>query len=235
MNFSITIIEDNLQEKERLLNAVHTWEETKHLTLDITYYGSGEDYLEAHMNDNSHLYILDIQLPGMTGIDVAKQMRARGFDGAILFLTAFREYVFDGYDVRALHYLLKPVVQEALDKCLDDILEQLHGNYFVFRDNNSIIQIPYSDIICLSVVKHYIEITTKKEVYSIRMSLKSILPFLPKEFVQCHRGHIVNIRHIRKLTTSYIFLSNNTKVLIGRNHLDSVRHEYADFSMRLNV
>ena len=176
-----------------------------------------------------------IQLPCMTGIDVAKQMRARGFDGAILFLTAFREYVFDGYDVRALHYLLKPVVQEALNKCLDDILAQLRGNYFVFRDNNSIIQIPYSDIICLSVVKHYIELTTKKEVYSIRKSLKSILPFLPKEFVQCHRGHIINMRHIRKLTATNIFLSNHTTVVIGRNYLDGVRHEYADFSMRLNI
>ena len=235
MNFKITIIEDNLQEKERLLNALHTWEEKKHLTLDISDYDNGEAYLDAHTNDDSHLYILDIQLPGMTGIDIAKQMRSRGFDGAILFLTAFREYVFDGYDVRALHYLLKPVVPEALDKCLDDILEQLHGNYFVFRDNNSIIQIPYADIICLSVVKHYIEITTKKEVYSIRMSLKSILPFLPKEFIQCHRGHIVNMRHIRKLTATNIFLSNHTTVLIGRNYLDTVRHEYADFSMRLNV
>jgi len=235
MNFNITIIEDNPQEKERLLKALHIWEETNNLPLHIHDYANGEAYLEEHDTDEDHLYILDIQLSGMTGIDVAKKMRARGFDGAILFLTAFREYVFKGYDVRAMHYLLKPVVQEALDKCLDDILQQLKGNYFISRDNGNILQIPYNDIICLSVAKHYIEITTKKEVYSIRMSLKSILPFLPKEFVQCHRGHIVNMRHIRKITATNIYLSNNTSVLIGRNYLDSVRHEYADFSMRLNV
>lgn len=235
MNFNITIIEDTLEEKERLLHALHIWETNNNFTLHISYYDNGEAYLEEHDSDNSHLYILDIQLPGMTGIDVAKKMRARGFDGAILFLTAFREYVFEGYDVRAMHYLLKPVVQEALDKCLDDILQQLKGNYFTFRDNGDIIQIPYGDIICLSVVKHYIEITTKKEVYSIRMSLKSILPFLPKEFVQCHRGHIVNVRHIRKISGNIITLSNLTTVLVGRNYLDTVRYEYADFSMRFDV
>lgn len=235
MNFNITIIEDNLQEKERLLKALHIWEEKNALPLHIHDYANGEAYLEEHDTDEDHLYILDIQLSGMTGIDVAKRMRARGFDGSILFLTAFREYVFDGYDVRAMHYLLKPIVQEALNKCLDDILKQLKGNYFVYRDNGNIIQIPYGDIICLSVVKHYIEITTKKEVYSIRMSLKSILPFLPKEFVQCHRGHIVNMRHIRKVSGNVITLSNLTTVLIGRNYLDTVRYEYADFSMRLNV
>ena len=135
MNFNITIIEDNPQEKERLLKALHIWEETNKLPLHIHDYANGEAYLEEHDTDEDHLYILDIQLSGMTGIDVAKKMRARGFDGAILFLTAFREYVFDGYDVRAMHYLLKPVVQEALDKCLDDILQQLKGNYFIFRNN----------------------------------------------------------------------------------------------------
>lgn len=235
MNYNITIIEDNLQEKERLLNALHAWEIKNNTTLHIDYYDSGENYLSSHTTDESQLYILDIQLSGMTGIDVAKEIRKRGFDGNILFLTAFREYVFEGYNVRALHYLLKPVSQEALNKCLDDVHQQLKGDYFVFRDNSHMIQTPYSDIICLSVVKHYIEITTKKEVYSVRMSLKSILPFLPAEFVQCHRGHIVNMHHIRKITTTNIVLSNNTTVQIGRNYLSTVRREYADFSMRFNV
>lgn len=235
MNFNITIIEDNIQEKERLIDALHLWEEKNKISLHIDYYLSGEDYFSSCATDESNLYILDIQLSGMTGIDVAKKMRERGFDGTLLFLTAFREYVFEGYDVRALHYLLKPVSQEALNKCLDDVHQQIKGDYFVFRDNSHMLQIPYSDIICLSVVKHYIEITTKKEVYSIRMSLKSILPFLPTDFVQCHRGYIVNMRHIRKVTATNIMLSNNTTVQIGRNYLSSLRREYADFSMRFNI
>ena len=235
MNFSITIIEDNIQEKERLIELLRIWEVKNSITLHIDHYKSGEDYLSSCSTDESNLYILDIQLPFMTGIDVAKKMRGRGFEGTILFLTAFREYVFEGYDVRALHYLLKPVSQEALNKCLDDVHQQLKGDYFVFRDNSHMIQIPYSDIICLSVVKHYIEITTKKEVYSVRMSLKSILPFLPADFVQCHRGYIINMRHIRKVTATSIMLSNNTTVPIGRNYLSTLRHEYADFSMRFNV
>lgn len=235
MNFNITIIEDNIQEKKRLIEALCIWEGKNNITLHIDYYISGEDYFSSCATDESNLCILDIQLSGMTGINVAKKMRERGFEGNILFLTAFREYVFEGYDVRALHYLLKPVSQESLCKCLDDVYKQLKGEHFVFRDNSHIIQIPYSDIICFSVVKHYIEITTKKEVYSVRMSLKSILPFLPTDFVQCHRGYIVNIRHIRKVTATNILLSNNTTVQIGRNYLSSLRQEYADFSMRFNL
>ena len=79
------------------------------------------------------------------------------------------------------------------------------------------------------------DITTTTGIYSCRMSLGNILSVLPRDFVQCHRSYIVNMRHIRKLAATTITLSNKTTLQIGRNYLDSVRHEYALFSMRLDV
>lgn len=201
----------------------------------FNFFVDGENYFSSHTADNSALYILDIQLHKMDGIEVAKRMRARGYNGTILFLTSFREYVFDGYDVRALNYLLKPVSQEILDKCLDDVYQQLLGNSFVYRDTHNFVQIEYSDILSFSVNNHYVDITTTHGICTCRMTLSNILPLLPKDFVQCHRSYIVNMRHIRKIAATTITLSNKTTVQISRNHLDSVRHEYAMFSMRLDV
>ena len=98
MNISITIIEDQRKEKELLMNALQQWEKQRNVTLQIEYFCSGENYFASHPTDESILYILDIQLREMDGIEIAKQMRARGYEGTILFLTSFREYVFDGYD-----------------------------------------------------------------------------------------------------------------------------------------
>lgn len=235
MKLSVTIVEDQPIEKERLYAALHIWQEKNNATLDIEHFICGENYFASHPTDESTIYILDIQLPGMDGIEVAKKMRSRGYEGVILFLTAFREYVFDGYDVRALNYLLKPVSQEALDRCLDDVYQQLLGNSFVFRDGNDIIQIPYRNILVFSAEKHYVHITTTETVYTVRLPLNNILTILPKDFVQCHRGFIVNMRHIRKIAQTTITLSNKTTLQISRNYLDSVRHEYAMFSMRLDV
>ncbi|MBR4027560.1 MAG: response regulator transcription factor [Lachnospiraceae bacterium] len=234
MIFHITIIEDNLEEKELLLSAIQVWSEKKHITLQIEHFLDGEQYFLSHSKDESMLYILDIELNTMNGIDVAKKIRSRGYKGNILFLTAFREYVFHGYDVKALHYLLKPVSSEILHKCLDDVYEQFYGNSFIYRDGSNIVQIPFYHILSFSIVKHYVDITTTDNVYACRLSLKNILVHLPKEFIQCHRSYIINLRHIRKIAGTTITLSNKTTVSIGRNYLDDVRHDYADFTMRFN-
>lgn len=181
------------------------------------------------------LYILDIQLHSITGMEIAKKMRTRGYKGVILFLTAFREYVFDGYNVRALNYLLKPLSIKELHKCLDDVYKQLQGNCFVYRDTNNIIQLPFCDILSFSVIKHYIDITTTDGIYKCRLSLSHILSHLPEDFIQCHRSYIINIRHIRKISRTTITLSNKTTVPIGRNYLENVRYEYANFSMRFDI
>lgn len=213
MNISITIIEDKVDERERLIEALHNWECRKNVTLQINYFCNGENYFNSYKTDESNLYILDIQLKGMDGIQIAQKMRERGYKGILLFLSAFQEYVFQGYDVHALQYLLKPAVQEKLDKCLDDVQDQLTCDYFIFRNGSDKLQIPYNDI--------------------IRQTLKNILPFLPHYFVQCHRSYIVNVRYVTSIGTDRIYLPNHKIALLGRNYIDSFRHEYAQFTSRL--
>ena len=233
MNIKITILEDKIEEQERLITALNNWAQNRVVTLDILHYDSGESYLASHKTDDSHLYILDIELPGMDGIKFAEQLRIRGYQGIILFLSAFQEYVFQGYDVHALHYLLKPVVQEKLDKCLDDVQEQLANDYFVFRNGTEKLQLPYREIICFSARDHFVDITTTKEVYSIRQTLKNILPFLPHNFVQCHRSYIVNVRYVTNIGTDRIYLPNKKIALLGRNYVESFHHEFSLFTARL--
>ena len=68
------------------------------------------------------LFFSDIELNcnnSFTGIDACKQLRESGYTGIIIFLTAFKEYVFDGYDVQAFNYLLKPINYGTINNCLD--------------------------------------------------------------------------------------------------------------------
>ena len=234
MNIKITIIEDKEDERVQLVNALLNWTQCKNVTLNIEYFCNGENYFASNKTDENDLYILDIQLHGLNGIQIAQKMRARGYNGIILFLSAFKEYVFQGYDVHALHYLLKPIVQEQLDKCLDDVCTQLSTEYFLFRNGNEKLQLPFNEIICFSSRDHFVDITTtKKEVYSIRQTLKNILPFLPQNFIQCHRCYIINMRYITSIDKeSTIMLPNNKTISIGRNYEELFRREYALFTSR---
>lgn len=112
MKMKITILEDSVIEAERLRSGIWKYGQQYDWDIGIDEYKSGEDYF-LHNPDcqsiQSSAFFLDIQMGEMNGIDVAKRLRASGYKGIIVFLTAFREYVFHGYEVRALNYLLKPV------------------------------------------------------------------------------------------------------------------------------
>ena len=170
----------------------------------------------------------------MSGLDVAKKLRKEGYQGPIIFLTAFREYVFHGYEVHAMNYLLKPVKQETLFLCLDEIAKDLSGNSYLYRNKQDIIRIPYRDILSFSSSLHYVDILTVSEHFCQYATLNNIIEYLPQEFIRTHKSCIVNMAHIYKISGSTIVLSNHMTTQIGRSYLKSVASAFTAYSTRFD-
>lgn len=234
MTINVTIIENNLNELDQLQHALDAWSENNSTPLSVTTYASGEDYFSANTTHTSNVYFLDIQLDGMNGLDIAQQLRQDEYAGEIIFLTSFREYVFSGYKVHALNYLLKPLEIESLYSCMNEIKESLQTNYYVFRNNQEIVQIEYRVILSFSSFLHSIDILTCHEHFTQHASLSNILSHLPKQFIRVHRSHIVNMTHIHKISGNTITLSNHTTVPIGRQYLNDVRKSFTEYATRLD-
>ncbi len=116
MKMKITILEDSVIESERLKNGIRKYGQQYDWDIEIDEYESGEEYFSKNSEGTTiqaSAFFLDIQMGQMNGIEVAKRLRESGYQGIIVFLTAFREYVFRGYEVRALNYLLKPVKENT--------------------------------------------------------------------------------------------------------------------------
>ena len=99
MNMKIIILEDSSIEAERLKKGISTYGQKHYLNIDIDEYKSGEDYFSSNPDfreNQPSAFFLDIQMNKLNGIDVAKRLRLLGYKGIIVFLTAFREYVFKG-------------------------------------------------------------------------------------------------------------------------------------------
>lgn len=233
MLINVTIIENDSNELKQLLHALESWNSKNTADLSITTYASGEDYFSSNKTHISHVFFLDIQLDGMNGLDIAKQLRQDGYAGEIIFLTSFREYVFGGYKVHALNYLLKPLELDALFSCMNEIKESLQASYYVFRSNQDIVQIGYRDIIAFSSFMHNTDILTCHDHFSQHASLGNILAHLPKQFIRVHRSHIVNMAHIYKISGNTITLSNRTTVPIGRQYLNDVRNAFTAYATRM--
>ena len=165
---------------------------------------------------------------------LAKRLRKEGYIGPIIFLTAFREYVFHGYEVHALNYLLKPVKEEPLFLCPNEIANDISKSSYLYRNKQDIISIPYKEIITFSSSLHYIDILTVSDHYCQYATLNNIIEYLPQEFIRIHKSCIVNMAHIYKVTGSTIVLSNHMTTQIGRSYMKSVIAAFTAYSMRFD-
>lgn len=237
MKLTISILEDQPTESKHLKAILKKWSLQAKCELEIFEYRSGEEFFDK--NDPSayeacSVFFLDIQMKEMNGLDVAKKLRKEGYHGPVIFLTAFREYVFHGYEVRAMNYLLKPVKEESLFLCLDEIKNNLCGNSYLYRNKQEIIRIPYKDILSFSSSRHYIDILTVSDHFCQYAALNHIIEYLPLEFIRTHKSCIVNMAHIYKLSSSTIVLSNHMTVPIGRSYMKNVTAAFAAYSTRFD-
>jgi DNA-binding LytR/AlgR family response regulator len=237
MKLTISILEDQTAEAEHLKSILNKWSLQTNCELTISEYFSGEDFFEENditSYQTFSVFFLDIQLKKMNGLDVAKKLRKEGYQGAIIFLTAFREYVFCGYEVHAMNYLLKPVKEEPLFLCLDEIAKNLSSSSYLYRYKQDIISIPYKDILSFSSSLHYIDILTVSEHFCQYATLNNILAYLPQEFIRIHKSCIVNMAHIYKISGATIVLSNHMTAQIGRSYTKSVIASFTAYSTRFD-
>lgn len=204
---------------------------------ETVIYTSGEEFFdknEFYMSEDISVFLLDIQMKKINGIEVAKTLRKNGYEGDIIFLTSFREYVFKGYEVHALNYLLKPVDANPLYLCLDEIAKKRLGNCYVYRHNQDVITIPYKDIISISSNMHSVDILTTKDIFHQYCTLNAIMVHLPSEFIRIHRSCIVNITHINKIAKNVISLSNHKTATIGRTYITEVLEAFTNYITRFD-
>lgn len=237
MVFNITIVEDEAAHAGKLRGLLAEWGEENGADISVRCFQEGGS-LFADGYDDDELFFLDISLASSNGIDIARKLRSEGFRGNIIFLTSFSEYVFDGYHVQALDYLLKPIDRERLDRCMKPILRDMAGSCYTVRTKSELIKIPYHKIMAFTSFRHYVDIQTQIPVsptdkstfrsYRHKTTLKALQQQLPQEFVKCHRTVIVNMNKVMKVTCTDLTLSDNTVYPISESCLEDVRKAFAE-------
>lgn len=221
----IAIIEDESSCREQLDAVLKSWSIEHNIMIAVSCYETGKQLLSDTFQKYK-LIFLDIDMPEISGMETAKELRQNGYNGHIIFVTAHNEYVYEGYHVRALDYILKPITLKTLENCLNPVLHELQSSTYILRTATSIEKIPYASIIAFATQGHYIEIITKEYTYRQKISLKVLKQLLPEDFVQCHRTLIVNINHVVKLDGKNLHLTNQTVYPISRQYMESVQNAF---------
>lgn len=229
----VAICDDNPSLTEKINTMLSIYDHSMFET--YTYYNPLKliNHLEI---ENFDFFILDIEMDEMSGVDLAKKIREKGILSPILFLTSYKEYMEDVFQVQTFDYLLKPPTQERMNQVLEKLVHYIGKpeNYFVFSINKTTHKVPTKDIIYFEKDKRQVIIHTIDETYKPYMSTNQVNEQLDVDFVQIHSSFIINCSFIKELGNNFLLLDFKgefVEIPISRRFKSS-SHENIVMSMR---
>ncbi len=216
--YRFAVCDDNPADRAYVTELVEEWNKGGGYMLRIDSYSSAEAFLFAYEEDKTmDVLLLDIEMGDMSGVELARRLRQEGAGLQIVFITGYMEYIAEGYDVEALHYLLKPVTKEKLNAVLNRAMERLRTreNAMTLSLPDGIVRLPLYEIRYLEVMKNYVTIHAAEE-YSLKRSLSELTMELDESFFRIHRSYIVSLRAVKKVTRTEVHLKDGTVLPLSR-------------------
>ena len=178
------------------------------------------------------MLFLDILLGGINGVELAKKLRGMKHTMQIVFTTDTEKYVFEGYNVSALNYLVKPIKYDKFCSIMNQAKKMIDNQkFYLCKTSDSIVKIPYEDIIVIEMDSHNAVITTKTGQYITRRTISDILDTLQDDvFLQCHKSRIVNIQHIFSISKKIIRLSNGLMVDGSSKYMKELNESFISYN-----
>lgn len=230
----IAIVDDEVKEQEIIIKYICEWAETKKELVEFSRFQSSESFLFSWEEEKDYnLLVLDIEMGEINGLELAKRVRIEDKSIPIIFVTGYDEYMQYGYDVSALHYLIKPVNKERLFQVLDKLAEskQEEIKSLVVNSENEVRRIQVNHIMYVEAAGHGSVMHTFDEVISLKESLGEMEKqvTLIDEIVKCHRAYLVNLRFISAIQNKNLILDNSEKLPVSRNQMKHVQQEFLRF------
>lgn len=196
---TIVIAEDDPRQAVALVGLLRRFEQERGVPLDIRHHADGDALLAAH-DSSVDLVLLDVEMPGTDGIDVAAQIRAADRQVAVAFVTHAAHRAAQGFGVDALDFLVKPVRYEALSRTVDRArarVATLAASAVVLDLDTGHLRIDAAEIVLLEAAGRYVDVHTLEGRYRAKGPLKSIEARLSgRGFYRCHHGYVVNLVHV---------------------------------------
>lgn len=224
MNYKIAICDDSDADREYILNMVQRWAEGAGHSVHADMFGSAESFLFHYAEESDYdILLLDIEMGGMDGVTMAKELRKSNDTVQIVFVTGYSDYISEGYEVAALHYLMKPVKEEKLCSVLDRAAEKLAKNEKVLtlEAGGQMVRVPVYQIRYADVMGNYVTIHALCDT-TVKMTLGELEKELDERFYRVGRSCIVNLANISRVTKAEIKLSDGTAIPLPRGAYEGV-------------
>lgn len=224
MNYKIAICDDSDADRQYISGLAKCWAEGAGHSVQTASFASAESFLFHYAEESDYdILLLDVEMGGMDGVTMAKKLREDNEAIQIVFITGYSDYIAEGYEVTALHYLMKPVKQEKLFAVLDRAAGKLVKNERILNLESSgeMVRIPVYRIRYAEVLGNYVTIHGDCEI-KVKMTLGELEKELDERFLRVSRFAVVNLTQIRHVTKREIRLNDGASIPLPRGAYENV-------------
>ena len=228
--YKIAVCDDESAQLETISAMAAAWSAKEGFPCEIHRFASAEAFLFEYEEDKTYdILLLDVEMKPMNGIDLAKRIRQENNRVEIIFITSHFEFAGEGYEVDALHYLMKPVSPEKLMRVLDKAAEKLAAEppSVVISCEGETVKLYESDILYVEAFLHYIVIHTKEKAYRIKENISSFAGRVSDDFYRVHRSYLVSLKQITRISRTSVHLGG-IEIPLSRGKYDGVNRAFIE-------
>ena len=204
---------------------------------NIVYFTSGEEVLL--WNETIDIIFLDIQMPGRNGMEIARQLRKKDENIIIIFVTAIEEYVYQAFDVGALHYIVKPINDKKFNEVLKRAIEnwsrqkskEYENNHLMINNGGVHTKVMLDDIVYAEVFNRKVVIHKLDDELEYYGKMSDLEAVAGESFFRTHRGYLVNFKYVVKYNATTIYLEKGTVLMAKKNYPEFVK-KYMKYNRR---
>ena len=228
---NIAICDDDSKITDRLKGDIATFFICLNEDVEVSVFANGMELLYTiKKEENYDLILLDVDMPCMSGLEAAKQIRKNDEDVIIIFISSYENYVFDSFEYNPFRYIRKSRIKEELNLALKSaymLYNERKKRYIVIKSQEGDYKVEHSKISYFEIVKRKLIIhLADNQILSIWKSINDFIAEINDDaFVKIHKGCAVNLKYIKEYTNYDVTLDNGVKLIVSRSGIKKLKEK----------
>lgn len=224
MKLQFAICDDRAEDSGLISRLCAQWARQTGAELELEVFPSAEAFLFRYAEKKDFdVLLLDVEMTGMDGVELARTVRRDDESVQIVFVTGYDRYIALGYEVSALHYLVKPVKEEKFFEVLTRAVSRLTRNepFLTLELTGEVLRVPLPEIRYLDVRQNYVTVHARED-YTLKRPLAEFEPALDQRFYRMSRSCIVNLTFVRRVTRTEAELTGGERLPLPRGQYEKL-------------